>query len=237
MSTGYVTLSRQSGLLNEMQAIANNIANMSTTGFRREGVVFSEYIKSGGNPDQSVSLAAARGRHLDLTQGTLEPTGGTFDVAIEGDGFFIVNTEQGERLTRAGNFIPGDTGDLMTPDGNLVLDDGGAPIFIPPDASGISIATDGTVSADGRPLAQLGVVTPTDPAGLTREGSTLFAATGGYEPVDSPSVLQGFVEGSNVNPVVEVARMIEVQRSYELGQSFSEREGKRLSSLIDTLSR
>ncbi len=237
MSTGYVTLSRQSGLLNEMQSIANNIANMSTTGFRREGVVFSEFIKSGGTPDQSVSLAAARGRHLDLTQGTLEPTGGTFDLAIEGDGFFMVGTEQGERLTRAGSFVPGDTGDLMTPDGNLVLDDGGAPIFIPPDVSNVAIATDGTVSAEGRPLARIGVVVPTDPAGLTREGSTLFSAPDGFEPVESPRVLQGFVEGSNVNPVVEVARMIEVQRTYELGQSFSEKEGQRISSLIDMLSR
>lgn len=237
MSTGYVTLSRQSGLMNEMQSIANNIANMSTTGFRREGVVFSEFVKAGGNADQSVSLAAARGRHLDLTQGTIEPTGSQFDVAIEGDGFFLIQTPQGERLTRAGTFVPGDTGDLMTPDGNLVLDEGGAPIFIPPDANDLSIANDGTISTGGRPIGRLGVVIPVDPSDLTREGSTLFSTENGFEPALEPRVLQGFVEGSNVNPVSEIARMIEVQRAYELGQTFSDKESKRLSSLIDTLSR
>ncbi|NDR58532.1 flagellar hook-basal body complex protein [Aliiruegeria sabulilitoris] len=237
MSAGYVTLSRQSGLLNEMQSIANNIANMSTTGFRREGVVFSEFIKSAGDADQSVSMAAARGRNLDLSQGSLEPTDGTFDVAIEGDGFFLVETPDGQRLTRAGSFLPGDMGDLMTPDGYFVLDEGAAPIFVPPDVGNVSIATDGTISADGRPLGRIGVVTPTDSASLKREGDTLFSAAEDFEPVEFPRVLQGFVEGSNVNPVIEMARMIEVQRSYELGQSFSERESKRLSSLIDTLSR
>ena len=237
MSTGYVTLSRQSGLMHEMRSIANNIANMSTTGFRREGVVFSEFIKAGGDANQSVSLASARGRHLDLTQGTLEPTGGTFDAAIEGDGFFLVETPQGERLTRAGHFLPGDTGDLMTPDGHFVLDEGGAPIFIPPDANDVSIATDGTISANGLPVGRVGVVKPVEGADLTREGANLFSLDGDFEPVEAPRVLQGFVEGSNVNPVVEIARMIEVQRAYELGQSFSEGESKRLSNLIDTLSR
>ena len=237
MSTGYVTLSRQSGLMHEMQAIANNVANMSTTGFRREDVVFSEYIRAGGTRDQSVSMAAARGRHLDLTQGTLEPTGGTFDLAIEGQGFFTVQTPGGERLTRAGHFLPGDAGDLMTPDGHLVLDDGGAPIFIPPDAPGVSIATDGTISAGGRPIARIGLVQPNDLSGLKREGANLFSAGSGVEPVEEARMLQGFLEGSNVNPVVEIARMIEVQRAYELGQSFSDQESKRLSNLIDMLSR
>ncbi len=235
MSSGFVTLSRQSGLLTEMQTIANNIANISTTGFRREGVIFSEYIKAGAVPDDSVSMAAARGRHLDLSQGTVSPTGGTFDLAIEGEGFFLVETGDGQRLTRAGSFLPGDTGDLMTPDGHLVLDEGGAPIFVPPDARSVSVATDGTISADGRPVSKIGVVLPGDTGDLTREGSTLFSTGSGVEPVEFPRVLQGFVEASNVNPVIEITRMIEVQRTYELGQALADREGKRLTSLIDTL--
>ncbi len=123
------------------------------------------------------------------------------------------------------------------PESVLVLDEGGAPIFVPPDAGRISIASDGTISADGRPFGRLGVVIPSDPTSLQRQGDTLFSAEGGFEPVESPRILQGFVEGSNVNPVMEMTRMIEVQRNYELGQSFSDRESKRLSSLIDTLSR
>ena len=235
--TGYVTLSRQSGLLSEMQTIANNLANMSTTGFRREGVIFSEFVKAGDTADESVSIATAHGRRIDMAQGTLEPTGGSLDVAIEGKGFFVVQTPGGERLTRAGDFLPGDAGDLMTQDGNLVLDEGGAPIFIPPDAASINIGRDGTISADGRQVARLGVVIPNDANDLAREGAMLFSTSGGYQPVEDARILQGYVEGSNVDPVREITRMIEVQRTYELGQSFSERESKRMSTLVDILSR
>ena len=220
-----------------VDVVSNNLANMSTTGFRREGVIFSEFVKAGDTADESVSIAAARGRLIDLDQGTLEPTGGTFDVAIEGKGFFLVQTPGGERLTRAGAFVPGNAGDLLTADGNAVLDDGGAPIFIPPDAAAINIGRDGTISADGRQVARIGIVTPDNPNDLERETSMLFSLKGGHQPVEDARVLQGFVEGSNVDPVREITRMIEVQRTYELGQSFSERESKRMSTLIDILSR
>ncbi|PRY24393.1 flagellar basal-body rod protein FlgF [Aliiruegeria haliotis] len=237
MSSGYVTLSRQSGLMQEMRAIANNIANQSTSGFRREGIVFSEYIRQTPAASGSVSMAAANTRVIDLTQGQLEQTGGSLDVAIEGEGFFLLQSANGELLTRSGVFLPGDTGDLMTPGGNMVLDEGGAPIFIPPDARSISIATDGTISADGRPVARLGVVRPTDPLQLQRGEGTTFHSPSGVEPVEDAVVMQGFVEASNIDPVLEITRMIEVQRAYELGQAFSEREGKRLSNVIDTLTR
>ena len=233
---GYTALTRQSGLMREMQAIANNIANASTSGFRREGVIFSEYVnRLDGAP--SLSMARASARNIDLTQGELSDTGGSFDFAIEGEGFFLVETPRGNRLTRMGSFTPSAEGELVNPDGYRLLDQGGAPVFVPPDAGKVSMATDGTLSANGEPLARVGLWQPQDPTGLIHEGGTLFAARGGEEPMEGGVVLQGKIEGSNVNPLAEISRMIEVQRAYELGQSFMEREDNRMRTVIQTLGR
>ncbi len=233
---GYTALTRQSGLMREMQAIANNIANASTSGFRREGVIFSEYVnRLDGAP--SLSMARASARNIDLTQGELSDTGGSFDFAIEGEGFFLVETPRGNRLTRMGSFTPSAEGELVNPDGYRLLDQGGAPVFVPPDAGKVSMARDGTLSANGEPLARVGLWQPQDPTGLIHEGGTLFAARGGEEPMEGGVVLQGKIEGSNVNPLAEISRMIEVQRAYELGQSFMEREDNRMRTVIQTLGR
>lgn len=234
-NASYTTLTRQSGLMREMQSVANNIANASTTGFRREGVVFSEHVADLDSMP-SLSMARAGGHHIDTRQGGFEKTGGPLDLAIEGDGYFMVETPDGDRLTRAGHFMSNSEGDLVTADGFRVLDAGGAPVFVPPNATSISIAADGTMSADGDPVTQLGLFTA-DPSGLVRVGSTLFEASGGVEPLIGGTVLQGFLEGSNVDPVTEIARMIEVQRSYELGQKFLEKEDERLRSVQKLIGR
>jgi flagellar basal-body rod protein FlgF len=234
-SAGYTTLTRQSGLMREMAMVANNIANISTTGFRREGVVFSEFV-AGMDRDPSLSMAHASGRHVDLGQATISQTGGTFDLAIQGDGFFLVETPQGERLTRAGAFTPSSEGELVTADGHRLLDAGGAPIFVPPGAVGVAVARDGTVSAGGQPLARVGLWQPADPMTLRHQGGTLFAADT-LEPLEDGQILQGMLEDSNVEPVSEIARMITVQRAYELGQKFLDAEDARVRGVITALGR
>lgn len=234
-AASYTTLNRQSGLMREMGVVANNIANASTAGFRREGVVFSEYVV-GLDQDPSLSMAHASGRHVDLSQATLTMTGGSFDFAIQGDGFFLIETPQGERLTRAGAFTPNAEGELVTPDGYRLLDAGGAPIFVPPDATGVALARDGTLSTNGQPIAQVGLWQPTDPLALRHQSGTLFDA-GEVEPLENGVVLQGMIEESNVEPVSEIARMIEVQRAYELGQKFLDAEDERVRGVIQSLGR
>lgn len=234
-AAGYATLNRQSGLMREMGVVANNIANASTTGFRREGVVFSEYVAA-LDQDPSLSMAHASGRHVDLTQSTLAQTGGQFDFAIQGGGFFLVETPQGQRLTRAGSFTPNDAGELVTPDGYRLLDAGGAPIFIPPEAKGVGLSADGTLSANGQPIAQIGLWQPSDPLALRHLSGTLFDG-GAVEPAEGATVLQGMLEDSNVEPVSEIARMIEVQRAYELGQKFLDAEDERVRGVIQALGR
>ncbi|MGI3164034.1 flagellar hook-basal body complex protein [Pseudooceanicola sp. 200-1SW] len=234
-NAGYTTLTRLSGLSREMDMIANNIANAATTGFRAEEMVFSEYVQ-GIEAGPSLSMAQGNIRWVEFTQGTLTPTGGRLDFAIEGEGFFLVQTPQGERLTRAGSFATSNAGDLVTHDGYPVLDAGGAPLFIPP-AAEIGLGRDGTITADGQPMGQLGVVQPVAPDRMQRESGTMFRADEGFDPVEAPRVMQGFLEASNVNPVSEVARMITVQRAYELGQSFLDREDDRIRNLLKTLAR
>lgn len=231
---GYTTLTRQTGLMREMQVIANNIANASTTGFRREGVIFSEYVKRlEGSP--SLSMARAAGRQVDLSPGETEQTGGTFDLAISGEGFFLVETPAGNRLTRAGGFLPSATGELVNGEGHRLLDEGGSAIAVPPGARDLTIARDGTFSADGTPVARIGLWQSETPGQLRHEGGTLFSAGGGEQPLDGGQILQGHLEASNVAPIAEIARMVEVQRAYEAGQSFLDREDDRMRTVIQIL--
>ncbi len=236
MDTAYVTLSRQSGLMDEMRMVANNIANANTTGYRQQGLVFSEFVRDmPGNP--SLSLSRAQVRNTSLQQGVLTETGGSFDFAIEGDGFFMIETPAGNRLTRSGSFSLNAEGDLVTMDGHRVLDSNGASVFVPPDAATIDVGSDGTMSVDGQLLSQIGVYKVADPENLVREGSTHFRAGGQVDPVDEPVVLHRFLEGSNVNAIGQVTRMIEIQRAYELGQSFLEAEDERVRGALKALMR
>ncbi|MFN6952186.1 MAG: flagellar hook-basal body complex protein [Albidovulum sp.] len=233
----YTTLNRQSGLMTEMRAVANNIANLSTTGFRREGVIFAEHVAALGRGEPSLSLASAEGRIVDLAQGPMVRTGGAFDLAIEGEGFFQIDTSAGPRLTRAGDFMPSAEGELVTVDGARLLDLSGAPVLVPVDAGEVAVAPDGTVSVAGNPVARIGIFRPLDPSGLVHSGGTRFEAVGGVEPAEGGTIFQGYLENSNVNPVTEIARMIEVQRAYEMGQGFLDREDERIRAVIQTLGR
>lgn len=230
-NAGYTTITRQSGLLREMRVVANNIANAATSGYRQEGVMFSEHVQAIDGAS-SLSMGQANVRHTSFVQGALTQTGGTFDFAIEGDGFFLVQTPAGERLTRAGAFTPNAAGDLVTNDGYAVLDAGGAPVFIPPGAADLAVSSDGTISTNGAPIGQIGVVQPVNPLGMVREDGVMFRADEGFEPAEQARVLQRFVENSNVDAISQLTRMIEVQRAYELGASFLDSEDERVRAAL-----
>ena len=233
----YATLTRQSGLMKEMGVVANNIANTNTTGFRREGVIFAEHLSALDRRGETLSMAHARGRLIDLRQGVLTQTNGSFDLAIEGEGYFALETPDGLRLSRAGAFIPSPEGELMTAEGYRLLDVGQAPVLIPPGASAVSVGTDGTMSANGIPFGQIGLFGQPEGTQLTHQGGTLFQLDADPEPLEEARIRQGFLEESNVDPVFEITRMIEVQRAYELGQSFLDREDQRIRNVITAMTR
>jgi flagellar basal-body rod protein FlgF len=232
---GYVALTRVSGLAKELQSVANNIANLSTTGYRREGVVFAEMVQALAAEGGSVAMTEARGRYTDELQGALVETGGTLDLAVEGDGYFTVMTAEGERLTRAGAFTRNADGTVVNMDGHPLLDEGGGEIVIPFEAKHVGVSADGTISVNGQPAAKLGLVHVTDQTRLFREAGVLFRADTEVEFVENGRIVQGFLEQSNVSPVAELARMVEVQRAYESGQKLLDQEDERIRRVITTL--
>ncbi|MFN4102679.1 MAG: flagellar basal body rod C-terminal domain-containing protein, partial [Pararhodobacter sp.] len=136
-----------------------------------------------------------------------------------------------------GAFTPSAEGELMNSDGHRLLDEGGGPIIIPAGASAVAVGQDGTLSANGVQFGRIGVFAPPEGDDPLRQGGTLFSIAGAPEPVETATIRQGFLEESNVDPVFEITRMIEVQRNYELGQSFLEREDQRIRAAITAMTR
>ncbi|HVV80463.1 MAG TPA: flagellar basal-body rod protein FlgF [Pseudolabrys sp.] len=224
-NSALVGLSRQVALGRELDVVANNIANMNTTGFKADGSIFEEYLSPTARTpaDSKISFVRDRGTWHDMTQGPTQHTGNPLDVAIDGKGFLVVQTPRGERYTRNGSLQIGPTGNLMTADGFPIVGDSG-PITLQPTDRQISIAEDGTVSVrEGTSTAdtqrgKLRVVSFDDAQRmrLTKDGSGTFAAPAGVtpQPETNVRVIQGAVEKSNVRGVVEITRMIEITRSY-----------------------
>lgn len=229
----YLSINRQRGLSRELTAIANNIANVDTAGFRKEEMIFSEYVRATGT-GESVSMADMGTRFASTRPGEMRITGGMFDLALEGRGFFLIGGPEGTRVTRAGVFQQNEEGVIVTPEGAPLLDEGEAPIFLPPDAATVTVAADGTLSADGVPLGRIAVVDAAAES-LVRTGSSAFAPNGGYIPLETPKIRQGAIERSNVDPVEEIARMIAVTRAYEQVQNLVRDEDERVRDAIQTL--
>jgi len=211
-----VGLSAQMALRRNMEIIANNLANASTSGFKREAPVFEELlvpVEDDAAAMREVSFVRDWGVLRDMTAGPLLQTGSSLDVALEGDGFFVVRTAAGERYTRDGHLKLDAQGRLITADGDPILSDGGE-ITIPPGQSDIKIARDGTVSTLEGQVGKFRVVKlPT--GSLTKEGKNLYNADAPPTPAENTRVLQGMIERSNVEPVVEMTQMIEVLRAYQ----------------------
>jgi flagellar basal-body rod protein FlgF len=223
--------------------LANNCAIVSTPGFKRESSKFEEYIArmrpaEGQKGLQNVSFVKDAGTLRDQSQGNIEQTGATYDVAIQGGGYFAVQTPQGLRYTRDGHFSLDASGNLVTSQGYQVQGDGGA-ITIAPTDGDIMIAPDGTVSSVvngvGTQLAKLRVVDFANPAAMTREGGNLYSTT--QAPVTPPivTVRQGSLESSNVQPVVEISHMIEMMRAYEATATLSKSQEDMMRQAIDKL--
>ncbi len=209
-----VAVSRQMALSRQMDVVANNLANINTTSFKRHMALLAEYPMRLDNVDQPLSFVFDVGTHRDPKQGEVKPTGNPLDIAIVGAGFLVVETPKGERYTRNGNLRLNSDGELATASGYLILDDNNSPIVIDNNIAGLTIAKDGTVSNDQGPLGKLAVVRFRNEQAMKSKGEGLYETEEAPIPVEEPDILQGMLESSNVQPILEMTRMIEIARAY-----------------------
>jgi len=234
-----VSLSQQLASYQSMDVIANNIANLSTPAFKRETPTFQEYVTQvasddGSGDTQSVSFVQDTGVARDLTQGRFDTTGGPFDLAINGKGYFAVQTPNGERYTRDGRFSLDTNGNIVTSDGYQVQGDGGA-ITISPDDGDIHIGPDGTVSGKTGQIGKLRVVSFANEPALQKEGASLYSATETPGTASAFTVSQGMIESSNVQPVIEISRMVDVMRAYQATATLTQSQEDLMRQAIDKL--
>jgi len=232
-----VALSRQQVLARQMDTIATNLANINTAGFKAEQMIFTEFLDRTGIADgQPLSMVHDVAFLRDMSEGPLHETGNPLDLAIHGDGFFVIETDNGPRYTRHGAFQLDNQGRIVTLEGRPVLNETDSPIFVPPDTSTITIARDGTVSADTQVIGKIQVVTFETPQLLSKEGNGLYdAGEQRPQPAGEAEIMQGMIETSNVQAVAEMTRMIKVLRSYQSAAQLAETEHQRIMSAIEAI--
>ena len=223
-----------------MDVTANNIANANTPGYRTERVLFSDWIdRQTGTASppggRTVTYTQDRATYREQQPGSITHTGNPLDLALSGDGYFTVKTKAGPRLTRDGRFTPMPDGTLADGSGNPVLDTNGQPIRLSPTDTQITVAGDGSISTENGQVGKIGIVKPTDPMKMQAEGATNFVSTGPTTPVTSPGIVQGAIEESNVQPVMEVTRMMNDLRQFQFVTQLVQAEGDRKQSTIDKL--
>jgi flagellar basal-body rod protein FlgF len=235
-STGYITLSKQTALRRQMDIIAHNLANASTTSYRGETPMFAEQVVKVGD-QRPLSFVRDVGIVRDLKEGPLERTGNTFDLALHGDGYFVVETPAGQRFTRNGHFILNAEGEMVTSSGSKVMDTDQRTIRLGDTRGHITISSDGTISSGEGIITRLKVVSFADPAGLQREADSLYVTDQRPQEPRDVSIMQGMLERSNVRPILEMTRMIEVHRSYQANSKLIETDHELQRKTIDQVIR
>ena len=213
-----LALQTQRVLQRRMDISANNLANVSTSGFKADELVTEEVDNTGASvtdPTRNVIFVRDVGVTRDMGPGDIAMTGNPLDVAIQGDGFFMVQGPSGTLYTRDGAFSLTGDGRLVTSDGRAVLGSGGSPIVLDPQGDTPTIGRDGAISVAGVEAGRIGIAAFADASAMEKVGDNLWSA-GGQTPGNADGVIiQGALEGSNVRPVIELTRLIEISRAYQ----------------------
>ncbi len=225
-----IGLSRQVALRRELDVIAHNIANVDTAGFKAQRVAFEQFLmpeaRGDGFPaaDRGIHYVQDRGTWRSMASGAMETTAAPLDVAVNGDGFFVVETAGGERLTRNGAFQVAADGTVVTAAGDPVLTTAGR-LVLAEDETGLTFGPDGTITTSAGERGRLRLATVDDPQALTAQGDSLFEPGGPLVEIapGDARVMQGVLEKSNVRPIVEISRLMQVTRSYESLASLMQR--------------
>jgi flagellar basal-body rod protein FlgF len=238
----YVGVSRQMVLRREMDIIANNIANLDTAGFKVESLIHKTdpaapaVTLDGPRP---VKFVAADTVARDFGQGSLNKTGADLDMAIEGQGFFQLQTPNGPRFTRDGRFTTDPTGRLVNQQGHAVLDESGSEITIDADKGQVAIGADGSMSQGNERVGKVGMFSFASQAALEKSGDNSFRNSSNLQPQPATSarLRQGHIESSNVKPVLEITRMVEVSRAYESAAKMVDAEADLSRRSVERLGR
>ena len=242
-SPGYILLARLALQERSTQVLAHNIANADTPGFRAMRPVFGQMMVAaqgagGLKVDKGMAFPQDRATWRDMDQGSVQNTGNPLDVALNGEGFFVVETPRGERYTRAGRFSIGANGRLVDQEGNAVLDSRGRPIAFSAQDTQIDITGDGSIRTENGDIAKLRVVRFEKPQNLIAEGNRLMDAKNEAPlPMDRPAITQGALEGSNVHPILEMTRLTAEMREFQYASQFTEREGERINNSVERILR
>ena len=238
-NTSYIALSRQNALWRQMDVIANNMANANTPAYKGEQMMFREFLVDTRSSTRAtgtkLSFVQDMGLLRDTREGPLTKTDNPLDVGIHGDGYFQIETQAGMRYTRNGHFSLDQSGMLVNSQGFAVMDRNDNPIIFAPNETRIEIAGDGTVSTENGVVANLKVVRFANQQNLRKAGDGLYETTDQAELVQRPQVVQGMMEESNVQPVVEITKMTELLRQYQAAQQMIEKEHDRTMKAIETL--
>lgn len=233
----FIALSKQMALRSKMDIVANNVANTDTPGFMTQNMQFREYVEQPKGQEDPMSFIWDYQQFHSTEKGPIKQTGNTFDIALQGPGFFGVQGADGPLYTRAGDFNVNAQGTLVTPEGRPVMSQGGGQIQIPADAGNVTITEDGTISTDDGAIGQLMVQEFDNIQSLKPRGDNLYTTDAEGQAAQNTRVLQGKLEGSNVSSVKQMSKMIEVSRSYQSVKSMISDEHDRQQRMIRTLTR
>ncbi len=233
----YITLSRQEALRRQLDVVSNNIANMNTTGFKSQRMLFLEYMERPDRQGDRMSFVQDFGLQRNVDAGPITVTNNELDVALRSDGYFAVETLTGNRYTRGGAFQLNTDREIVDRSGLPVLDTNNQRIVIPANATQIHIAGNGAVSTEQGQLGQMKVVTFANEQRMMELGGGLYEANQEEIAVEQPQITQGAVEGSNVQSVVEMTQMIDVLRTYQSVQKMIDTEHERIRGAIGKLAR
>jgi len=235
-----IAMQTQRVLQRRMDVAANNLANASTTGFKADSLPAEMDVRKPAralDAPHDIRFVRDVGLMRDLSQGTIRSTGNPLDVAIQGEGFFAVQGPSGTLYTRDGAFQLGGDGSLVTAEGYRVLGAGGGPLVFDPQGEQPSIAADGTIRVGETALGQIGVFSFGDPEALRKVGDNLYEPNGQATGPFTGEVVQGALEGSNVRPVIELTRLLEISRAYESATRFVRQGDDLRQRAIDRLAK
>jgi len=236
-----IALSRLIAQQRALDVTADNLANAGTPGYRAERMLFSDWLarepaRAEPPGGQTLSFTQDRATYRDRQPGTLRHTGNPLDLALGSPtGWFTVQTRSGPRLTRAGHFQLNATGQIVDSAGDALLDANGRPLQLTPADTQLSIAADGTLSSENGQIGRIGVVEPADETKMSAEGGRLFSTTSPTSAVAAPQIVQGAIEDSNVQPIVELNRMMDDLREFQFTTQFVQGESDRQSGAIDKI--